>query len=305
MAEKPSIPFGPITIGGMDDLKLIHGIGPAIEQRLHDAGIYTYARLAEMSVESLAALLADLTGFSAQRIEQRNWIGQARQLAGESKQNNANTEPELPERQHYALFSLELLLDEYNHVRRTRATHVQAQKEDAWAGWNPQRLVAFLVESSGALLEMQKKEELTEPAAIPESARAADKPVGELRVSELNVRADEDTGVQRLIHSHQPFTILLKLDLSQAAVRADRPLDYLAIIYAKKVAGGSHREIGRSTGQLKAADHVDVEVPGMVLPDGAYRIEAVVTLKLGANGESGRQKENLMAMMEGGLLQVY
>jgi hypothetical protein len=308
MAEKTSIPLDLILVNSVDDLKLIRRIGPAIERRLHEAGIHTYSRLAEMSVESLAALLADMTGFSVQRLQQLDWIGQARQLADENKQKNMNIESELPERQHYALFSLELLLDEQNHVRRTRATNAQAQKEDAWAGWNLDRLAAFLAESAGIVFEMPQKEEPPAPIdadVVSESALVSGKPAGVLRVSEMHVSADEAENVQRLVLSHRPFNVTLKLDLSQAELRLNQPLDYLAIIYAKKMAGGSNHEIGRSEGRLKVTDCVDVEVPGIALPDGAYRIEAVVTLKLGANGENGRQNANLMAMMEGGLLQVY
>lgn len=40
-----------------DDLKIVEGIGPKIEELLHNAGIKTYAQLANSSVESISAIL--------------------------------------------------------------------------------------------------------------------------------------------------------------------------------------------------------------------------------------------------------
>ena len=68
----------------IDDLKLINGIGPAVERRLHSVGIYTYAQLAALSPADIAAAVADLAGLSAERIIKQDWIGQARKLSSET-----------------------------------------------------------------------------------------------------------------------------------------------------------------------------------------------------------------------------
>ena len=65
------------------DFMRIHGIGKAIETRIHEAGIHTYSQLALMTPDELAGLLAGLPGISAEGIAQKDWIGQARQLASE------------------------------------------------------------------------------------------------------------------------------------------------------------------------------------------------------------------------------
>ena len=49
--EEPTAPSKP------DDLKVIEGIGPKIEQLLHEAGILTYKDLASAKVETLEAVL--------------------------------------------------------------------------------------------------------------------------------------------------------------------------------------------------------------------------------------------------------
>ena len=60
-----------------DDLKLLVGIGPAIEEILNGAGIRTFAQVANSSVESLQDILPDLHDG---RVEREDWIGQARAM---------------------------------------------------------------------------------------------------------------------------------------------------------------------------------------------------------------------------------
>jgi hypothetical protein len=53
--------------------------------------------------------------------------------------------PDQPsDRQQYSTFVVELLLDEHRHVRRTRVVHIQTGIERKWAGWEEERLLAFL-----------------------------------------------------------------------------------------------------------------------------------------------------------------
>lgn len=67
----------------INDLKLINGIGPAVEKRLNGVGVRTFAQLAALSPADLAAAVADLTGLSSERIIKQDWIGQAQKLAAE------------------------------------------------------------------------------------------------------------------------------------------------------------------------------------------------------------------------------
>ena len=64
-----------------NDLTRIKGIGPRFADALQKAGISTFAKLAEETPESLAALLAPYVTVSVQRIRRGDWIGQARALA--------------------------------------------------------------------------------------------------------------------------------------------------------------------------------------------------------------------------------
>jgi len=65
--------------GTPDDLKLIVGIGPAIERVLYRSGIATYrqiARLTEHEIDAIENTLAEFPG----RIRRDGWVAQARAL---------------------------------------------------------------------------------------------------------------------------------------------------------------------------------------------------------------------------------
>jgi predicted flap endonuclease-1-like 5' DNA nuclease len=60
-----------------EDLTKISGIGPGIQMRLNQAGIYTYAQLARTTHEQLRKAL----GKFAQLVDTYDWIGEARNLS--------------------------------------------------------------------------------------------------------------------------------------------------------------------------------------------------------------------------------
>jgi NADH-quinone oxidoreductase subunit E len=61
-----------------DDLKVIAGIGPKLEQVLNGFGIWTYAQIAALS-DAQIGLLEDKLGFRG-RIGRDDWVGQATKL---------------------------------------------------------------------------------------------------------------------------------------------------------------------------------------------------------------------------------
>ena len=75
-------PVPPTTLGATeeikDDLKMIKGIGPAIERKLNNAGIFTFAALADLGPGQLESIL----GGQVRRLQDENdLIAQARELA--------------------------------------------------------------------------------------------------------------------------------------------------------------------------------------------------------------------------------
>lgn len=67
----------------LDDLKIIEGVGPKIETLLKDAGIHTWAELAETSVDRLKEIL-DAAGPRYQIHDPSTWAAQAK-FAAEGK----------------------------------------------------------------------------------------------------------------------------------------------------------------------------------------------------------------------------
>ncbi|MFD2934433.1 hypothetical protein [Spirosoma flavum] len=63
-----------------DDLKVIVGIGPFLEKKLHVIGIYTFRQIANFTSEDIEQV-NDIIEFFPGRIERDNWVGQAAELA--------------------------------------------------------------------------------------------------------------------------------------------------------------------------------------------------------------------------------
>ncbi|MBJ6371646.1 50S ribosomal protein L21 [Sedimentitalea arenosa] len=72
-AEKAEAP------AGADDLKKLSGVGPALEKKLHAAGVTSFAQIAAWTEADVAAIDEQLS-FKG-RIEREGWIEQAKELA--------------------------------------------------------------------------------------------------------------------------------------------------------------------------------------------------------------------------------
>ena len=62
-----------------DDLKKLSGVGPALEKKLHEAGVTTFAQIAAWTEDDVAAMDEKLS-FKG-RITREGWIEQAKKLA--------------------------------------------------------------------------------------------------------------------------------------------------------------------------------------------------------------------------------
>lgn len=77
-AAEPPAPSTAHRRAPPDDLKLIKGIGPVLERRLHELGVRSFADLAALTPERVAEIdhAIDFPG----RIERERWIEQAKEL---------------------------------------------------------------------------------------------------------------------------------------------------------------------------------------------------------------------------------
>jgi hypothetical protein len=178
-----------------DDFKLISGIGPALTNRLHDAGIRTFTQLA---AHSPARLAASISGLSVKRITRQDWIGQARKLASiKPRPKRHKKETAIPTiRQHYENFTIEFLMDEKKVARRTRVVHVQSGDVDTWAKWDTERLIDFLARHTEARLRYARAVILTniKPKLTPQPlllTKQPSEPIAEAsRISPVNTSTE-------------------------------------------------------------------------------------------------------------------
>lgn len=82
-ARAGEIDFSRIGLGSptnADDLKVIVGIGPFLEKKLHALGINTFRQIANFNEDDIVQI-NDLIEFFPGRIVRDNWVGQAAELA--------------------------------------------------------------------------------------------------------------------------------------------------------------------------------------------------------------------------------
>jgi predicted flap endonuclease-1-like 5' DNA nuclease len=71
--------FGIATEAEKDDLKMISGIGPFIEERLHALDIYTFRQISKFTPQDISTINDAIEYFSG-RIEKDEWVIQAQEL---------------------------------------------------------------------------------------------------------------------------------------------------------------------------------------------------------------------------------
>jgi hypothetical protein len=289
-----------------DDFKLINGIKSGIENRLYKAGITTYAQLIALSPDDIVVAVGPLVGMTAERVIKQDWIGQARQLQSQREQALAemHSDQSRAERQHYATFTLELLLGGENEVRRTRIMHIQGKAEETWAGWEQVRVINFII--SRAELRLTKPEPvLAGPGLIETTLPESQQPVlaGNPRLEELVVIPNAEDSPRRLISASQPFGVHMTLDLSEVSTPKDTPLEYSTTIFSKKLGHGERMIVGKAKGSCMPEEKVIIGIEEASLQEGVYRLEAEVFVKLLSEKEI--HNSGLTAQLEGGLLRIY
>lgn len=84
-AAVPAVAAKPVMLtearnGRADDLKLIKGVGPKLEQMLHRMGVFHFDQIAGWSADEVAWVDDNLEGFKG-RVSRDGWVAQARVLA--------------------------------------------------------------------------------------------------------------------------------------------------------------------------------------------------------------------------------
>jgi hypothetical protein len=284
-----------------DDFKRIRGIGAAVERRLHEAGILTFAQLAALPVQQVAALVGIR---SAARVAKEKWIAQARRLA--QLQARHRSFARLTRRrsgQRYATYTLELLLDDKNQARRTHIVYVQNGEEATWVGWDQTQLLAFIASKAGLRIRASK----AQPEAVGSASEHAPQPVqpptftGELRLKRFVILSAETNTPTLILPSGQPVIAQLSIDLTALNTPGDLPLRLSATVYAKRLGTHNWLAVGTAVTPIVWTPAATATIQGTSLPPGTYRLEAHLILEL---AHQFSPSARIDARLEGGLLQI-
>jgi hypothetical protein len=284
-----------------DDLKLIRGIGPSLERRLHEAGIRKFHQLAGLSVDELESMVP---GVSERRHRLEDWISEAKARASGATQRNSTTSTPAE-----ATFRVEVSLSEERTIRATEVTHLESGAKGIWAGLLGDELIQFIAAAAtgeAADMESSRRPKSQEPvsdmAGEPGGSEAT-RLQGMLALREVETRVAGQLGQSVFLREGQPFTVRTVLDLTRLETGRDVPLSYALGIYANGLVNGNRLVVGEDRGTISMTDEiVSIEVEATGLPKDLYRLTAFATLTPAAAGRSG--PSTLAASLEKGPLQV-
>jgi hypothetical protein len=308
-----------------DDLTRIAGLGQNIARRLHEAGISTYAELAECSAGEIAKVLPGASPLLWGCID--GWRHRAQELARETAMLPERGGPAAGNGQHYESFIVRVLLNDDGSIRDTRMEHIGSGEVKRWAGWEHDAMLSFIKQAAAPaappvllaapVVPLDAKphpesvaESVAEPRATSQvrpigqpplaaktpttpSPSAADTSPPELPAPVVMLRPD-----RTLLRGAQPFAVTLSLDLTNLAPHSER-LIYSAVIVARQLGGRSGRTLASPHGLLKAAGTTTVTIDAQGLPPGIYLLEAAVSLRPADASHGG-----VAAIAEGIMLQV-
>jgi hypothetical protein len=287
------------TYSSADDFKVIHGIGPGIENRLHKAGVRSYAQLAALTPTDVVSALGTMIGMTVERVIDQDWIGKAHELVPLKAPDKLDLDAQSG-RQHYATFTVELLLDEANAVRRTRVVFFQAGNEDAWAGWDEKRLVEFLVQHSA--MQMQAPISKSPQTSVEEPAPSTTQISGRPRLKPARI-----TGLaarqSRILGKDEPFEVTLPFDLAGVTLPGHNEIEFKLNLNAKALGRGSYIKLGEAQGMFEPSRENEVTLKCPALGEGIYRIR--VDLALNPPMLNAESKGMQMSNLDGGLLRIY
>ena len=293
-----------------DKLRLINGIGPAVEERLNRVGIFTFAQLATLSPADIAAAVAGLAGLSAERIIKQDWIGQARELVAKSIQSNTpeNVEtpvkPLTPVEEH--VFSDTHTIEPLQPITESLSSEETKGLEATTINDQINTFTAPIELPSQAEVHVSESTLSVEPenVSVPSPAFSESEPsdhiqteiteselltpiiassllTGTLHLREIELIRAESNSPSRLLPSDKPFDVRLTLDLKDLQIPDNTTISYKASIYGKGRGKGSYSGLaGEVQGTIIPENLVTINVEGNILPDGIYQLAAMVILGL-------------------------
>jgi hypothetical protein len=319
------------VVQATDDFTQIRGIGPTVDSRLHQGGVFHFSQLARMKPGKLAGMLNDLVGFTEERIVAQDWIGQAQRLAKEAYlHENLDTPKAIGgtpspdkvgnshQRQHYANFNVKLLLDSVNQVRYTEVILAGTKQVATWPGWDPAKLETFFIENAqlhlvappevrngfvGAPVLMSALDQASEPQNEQrQSSPPSNKSLhGILEVQDVRLMDCEGERLGVMIPAGEPFVVWLILNLDQVQIPPGAALMYGVELYIRSGCKHERQIVSSDEGAFSPEDGAAIKIDCQPMSSGDYNLEVLAAVWPHSQARSLRNQ--LVAISEG--LRIY
>lgn len=304
-----------------DDFILIRGINQKTANRLHEAGILTYEKLASMTPEEIIARIGLGAGITAESISKKDWTGQAAKLA-EAAHAKKESEETMPpgSNLHAVSYVVELFLDGQDAVTRTKLRHIQSEEEEEWTGWDESKMRRYFLrrpelnlpkpqQPVHVLPSSQSVVEGTNAAPAsngsPENGASAKESLIKPRLHRLEI-IPEKIGVPcRAFAQNQPFNVRLNLDMAGLTAESNSSLNYCLTVQARSLTNDGYETVTKGTGVIIPSSNVLLELQAAPLLPGVYQFAAALTLNPQSEISAAQHHRHPTALFKGGLFEVY
>lgn len=272
------------------DLKNVKGIGPTIEARLKEAGITTLGQLARTPVNELEAALKGLRGgYDADRITREDWLSQAAALAAAPAAAAAEDEPAEQVRHNFTV-EVQLAIAGRD-VTSSKIFHMQTRDEDAWSGWDRQRLVAFIEDRAG--LRPSVPAPATEGEALPVTKpEPGPGDAGEGTGLALHTFAMVPASGPEVTASGS-ISAILSFDAATAALPGDQRARAKVDIYVRRPPPEKSIPVGGTVAEISPGEPVRIEIP-CCLPATGQPVGLFAAVQLFAAIAAGSQPSSIL-----------
>jgi len=242
----------------------LKGVSPAIETRLHEAGVHTWEAFSQ--VAAALGSIRSATGENAQDLSGR--IAEHVAAAGAS-----GPRPPNPERNE--AFIVRIVLADGGEPIRSTMTHVRTRTEKSSAGWSGSTLIRFIEEHASMGAASTAAPVVTDEAAVAPARRPSRVHVAVLDAGKAIGGASRD----------------IEVVLATDKVGDVAELEYQATLSGRPFgqAGGSSAwtTLARQAGRVSVSDRLPLRFTAVTLPHGVQRLRVEVALRLPTPSEDG------------------
>ena len=242
----------------------LKGVGPAIEARLHEAGVHTWEALSQ--VAAALGSVRSATGETAQDLSGR--------IAEHVAAGASGPRPPNPERNE--AFIVRIVLADGGEPIRSTMTHVRTQTERSSAGWSGGTLIRFIEEHAG-----MGAASTAAPAAEHQEAAVAPA----RRSSRVHV-AVLDAG-KAIGGASRDIEVVLATDKIGDVAELEYQATLCGRPFGQARGPTAWTTLARQAGRVSVSDRLPLRFTGVTLPHGVQRLRVEVALRLPAPSEDG------------------